>query len=153
MISELFILLKKHNLKISSAESITGGTFSSLIVNEPGASNYFLGGFICYSNEFKYDILNVDKNIEIVSIEMAQQLAVNSRIKTNANISISFTGNASINGIENKQQGLSYVAISNKNEVVVLEYKSNSKEREQIIVDTAQAGLNFLINFIRQNYK
>ncbi len=104
MVKELFELLKKNNLTLVAVESITGGKFSNLLVNEEGASSFFKGSFICYSNKFKYDILKVSKDIDVVSFEMAKQLAFNSRKLMNSNLAISFTGNSSENGIENKKK-------------------------------------------------
>lgn len=153
MINELFNKLKEHNLTLSAAESITGGKFSSLITNEFGASEFFKGSFVCYSNEYKYNVLKVNKGLEIISNEMAIELSQNSRRVAGSDISISFTGNASENGIEGKPKGLSYIAISNKDVTEVVEYKSIEKERDTIIEDTSIFGIQLLLNFIGQNYK
>ena len=153
MIKKLFDILQKNNLTLTSAESVTGGKFSSLIISEPGSSLFFKGGFICYSNEYKYNVLKVDKNIEIISFEMATQLSQNSRKIANADISISFTGNSSSNGIENKDKGLTYIGISNKNITNVIKFRSTKKKRNDIISDISIFGVNSILKFIRQNYK
>jgi nicotinamide-nucleotide amidase len=46
-------LLKERGLKLAVAESCTGGLLSARLVNVPGSSQYFLGGFVVYSNELK----------------------------------------------------------------------------------------------------
>lgn len=153
MIKELFEILEEKNLTISAAESITGGKFSSLIVSEPGASKIFKGSFICYSNEYKYNVLKVSKDIEIVSYQMAMELAENSREIANSEISISFTGNSSSDGIESKNKGESYVAISSENQMEVIKFQSLKKDRIEIIEETANFGLGLLLRFIRQHYK
>ncbi len=106
MVKELFNILKQNNLTIASAESITGGAFSSLVVKEAGASEFLKGAFVCYTNEYKYNVLGVSKDIEIVSEQMAIELAESTKEKANSSIAISFTGNSSPNGIEGKLQGL-----------------------------------------------
>lgn len=152
MIKKLFKELKKNNLTISSAESITGGRFSSLLVEEEGASNFLKGSFVCYDKEFKYKILNVSKNIEIVSPKMAEELSIKSRKLSESDISISFTGNSSDNGIEGKQKGLVYIGISNNKTTEVTKYISSKNERKEIIDDVASNGVKILFEFIKKNY-
>ena len=55
-------LLRKYNLKISTAESCTGGLASAKLVNVPGASEVFTHGFITYSNKAKRKILGVNRD-------------------------------------------------------------------------------------------
>jgi nicotinamide-nucleotide amidase len=55
-------LLKKKKLKISFAESCTGGLLSSAITSVSGSSKVFNLGLIAYSNESKIKILNISKN-------------------------------------------------------------------------------------------
>ncbi len=152
MINTLFEKLKNNNLSISAAESVTGGKFSSLIVSKNGASSFFKGSFICYSNEFKYNILNVREDIKIISHEMASELSIKSRELSKANISISFTGNSSKNGIEMKPKGLVYIAISNSDTMKNIKYVSKENTREKIIDDISNKGIKFLLEFIEKNY-
>ncbi|WP_342272848.1 CinA family protein [Spiroplasma endosymbiont of Acasis viretata] len=48
--TELLVLLDKFNFRISCYESITGGLFAQEITSIAGASKYFIGGFITYTN-------------------------------------------------------------------------------------------------------
>ncbi len=52
-------LLDKNGLSLALAESCTGGLVASRITDVPGASNYFLGGIVAYSNQMKTDVLGV----------------------------------------------------------------------------------------------
>ena len=153
MIKKLFTKLEKHNLSISSAESITGGRFSNLLTQEEGASKMHKGSFVCYSNDFKHKVLKVPVDIKIVSEEMAKMLAINSREITCSDISISFTGNASDNSGNNTPKGLTYIGISNVDVCEVIAYKSIEINRKKIIDDTAITGIQLLIKFIENNYK
>ncbi len=148
MVKKIFELLKQNNLTISSAESITGGRFSNLIVNEPGASEFFKGAFVCYTNEYKYNVLGVSKDIEIVSEEMAIQLAKAAREKANSSIAISFTGNSSANGIENKEKGMAWIAVTNGENFETFQYFSQGSTREEIINDVSANGLVIILNFL-----
>ena len=59
----LIRLLIKKKLKISFAESCTGGLLASSITSISGASKIFSLGLITYSNQAKIKILKVNKNI------------------------------------------------------------------------------------------
>ena len=56
-IKELFSILDKYKLKISSVESFTGGLFSSSITSVPGSSKYFEGCIVSYDTQIKIDLL------------------------------------------------------------------------------------------------
>ena len=58
---KIFIILKKKNLKISFAESCTGGLLSSSIASVGGSSKVFSMGLVTYSNESKITILKIPK--------------------------------------------------------------------------------------------
>ncbi len=150
MVRELFKILEQKNLTISSAESITGGRFSSLIVNEPGASKYFKGAFVCYTNEYKYNVLGVSKDIEIVSEEMAIELAHAARLKANSSIAISFTGNSSADGIEGKEKGMAWIAITDGENTFTEQYFSQANDREEIITEISANGFVKILNFLGQ---
>ncbi len=148
MFNKLLETLKMYNLTISSAESITGGRFSSLIVEVPGASEFFKGGFVCYTNEYKYNVLGVSKDIDIVSKEMAMELAWAAKEKANSSIAISFTGNSSASGIENKPKGLSFISVTDGRRTEVVEFVSRKENRQEIIEDTAIEGVRIILDFL-----
>lgn len=152
MIRKIFEILKTNGQTLCSAESITGGKFSSTLISRPGASEIFNGGFICYSPEFKYNVLEVSKEIDIISEEMAIELAKSSLKKTNSDFAISFTGNASPNGIENQEKGLSWMAITDGEESKTLKFYSEKQSRIEIIEDTVEKGIEFIFNFLTEKY-
>lgn len=111
-------LLKKHKLKISIAESATGGLISSRITDIPGSSDYFMSGFIVYSNESKIKILGVKKNtlarFGSISGETASEMAKNARLIGNSDIGISITGIAGPRGAcPGKPLGTHYIGLFN----------------------------------------
>jgi len=95
-------LLIDNKLKISIAESCTGGSLASLLTKIPGASNYFDRAYIVYSNQAKIEVLNVGAEkidkfgavSDIVALEMARGVLKN----TNADIVVSITGVAGPTG-------------------------------------------------------
>lgn len=101
-ISKLIELLKSRKLKITAAESCTGGSLSSLLTKFAGASAYFDRGYIVYSNQAKIDDLKVDAKIikkfgavsDVVALEMAKGALNNSK----ADIAVAITGIAGPEG-------------------------------------------------------
>jgi PncC family amidohydrolase len=83
---------------VAVAESVTGGLLASSFIDERGASSYFLGGVVAYSNESKISILGIDRNMvercNGVSEEVAEEMAINVAAKFGADIGVSVTGYA-----------------------------------------------------------
>jgi nicotinamide-nucleotide amidase len=110
-------ILKKKKLKISFAESCTGGMLASQITSISGASEVFKLGMVTYSNQAKIDILHVPKEIlkkyGAVSKECCEIMAKNIQKIGKSHIGISITGVAGPKGGTLKKPiGLVYVGIS-----------------------------------------
>ncbi|MEN3028253.1 MAG: nicotinamide-nucleotide amidohydrolase family protein [Aquificaceae bacterium] len=117
-------LLRERGLKLATAESCTGGLLSARIVNVPGSSAYFVGGFIVYANELKTKLLSVDEEIlkkyGAVSEEVCRQMAIGALEETDADIALAITGiSGPAGGSPEKPPGLTYIALSTDREVVV----------------------------------
>ena len=73
-------LLEKKNIKVSTAESCTGGLVAAALVNVAGISNWFEEGYVTYSNTAKQKLLGVDKDtleqFGAVSEQTARQMAI-----------------------------------------------------------------------------
>lgn len=113
MIRQLFEKLKRENLRLASLESLTGGLFAASITSVPGASDVFVGSAVTYSNEAKVNLGVQKETIDAhgaISSECAKEM-VKAAIKTfNADVAISFTGNAGPTSVEGKPVGLVYVS-------------------------------------------
>lgn len=112
---DLIKALKEKKLTIASVESLTGGLFASEIVNCAGASDVYLGSIISYANIVKQDLLNIDKQIiekyGVVSKEVAMLMAKNGSLLLKSDVTVSFTGNAGPNTLENKDVGIVHTCI------------------------------------------
>jgi nicotinamide-nucleotide amidase len=95
-------LLAKVGLRLSCAESCTGGLMSHMITGVAGSSAYFRGGVVAYANGVKEDVLGVEGQTLIehgaVSEETARQMAQGVRQLTTADVAISITGIAGPGG-------------------------------------------------------
>ena len=89
-------LLDKKKLKISFAESCTGGKLSSAITSVSGSSKIFTFGFVTYSNLSKINILNIPKKLikkyGAVSIQCCLSMVNNLQKISKTNIAVSITG-------------------------------------------------------------
>ena len=95
---DLVNLLMEKNYHITTAESCTGGLVSASIVNVPDASKVLKEAYVTYAAESKTAILGVDpKTIEkynVVSEEVAKEMAFGAKLRANADVAISITGMA-----------------------------------------------------------
>ena len=97
MIKELFEELKKRNLRLSAAESLTGGLFSASITSVPGASSVFVGANVTYANDAKEALGVKQETLDkygAVSQETAKEMAISVGDYHKTDVSVSFTGNA-----------------------------------------------------------
>ncbi|MFX1569893.1 MAG: CinA family protein [Promethearchaeota archaeon] len=120
-IEKLIITFSQKNLKISVAESCTGGYVSHMFTNISGASNIFERGIVCYSNKAKIELLNVNpiilEKFGAVSENVVKQLAYNLRVLSNVDIGIGISGIAGpTGGTPEKPVGLVYIGISTEKE-------------------------------------
>ena len=129
--------LIKKKLKISFAESCTGGLLASSITSINGASKIFSLGFITYSNEAKIKILKVNKNIikkyGAVSAENCRSMVINLSKISKANINVAVTGIAGPKGGSKKKPvGLVYIGIKKSNKILISKNIFRSKNRVSI---------------------
>ena len=123
---ELVEILRRQELTISCAESLTGGLFASSICEIPGVSKIFKGGVVTYWNEIKNRVLDVPKKVieecGVVSADCASYMAKGVKNLYKTDISISFTGNAGPDEMEGKPVGLVYIGLCYKDTTFVFEY-------------------------------
>lgn len=115
------------NLTFALAESCTGGLCGSRIVEAPGASKYFLGSYVTYSNELKQSVLGVAlKTLEehgAVSRETAEEMAAGAKKKSGADVAVAITGIAGpAGGTDQKPVGTVWISVAYKNTVDSVTY-------------------------------
>lgn len=147
-------LLKKHSLKLATAESCTSGIISSKITDVNGASEVFDFGISAYSNEIKVNALNVNQKLidtyGAVSSQTAAQMAIGAMRISGADIGLSVTGVAGPQMSEGKPVGLVYVGMCDKYGlwVLKLELFDESLGREEIRERTAILALDFVRRYL-----
>ena len=147
-------LLSKKRLRISFAESCTGGLLSSSITSINGSSKVFTVGLVTYSNQAKIKILKVPKKIIMkhgaVSYETCLSMVKNLNKISKTNISVSITGIAGPNGgTKEKPVGLVYIGIKKDNKILVKKYYFKTNKRILIQKATVNKALNLVLSFIK----
>ena len=146
--------LIKKNLKISFAESCTGGLLASSITSISGASKIFNLGLITYSNQAKIRFLKVNKNIikkyGAVSHECCLAMVNNLSKISKANINVSITGIAGPNGgTKQKPVGLVYIGIKRGNKTQINKCFFKNKTRSYIQKATVKKALELVVRITK----
>ena len=146
-------LLRKKALKISFAESCTGGLLSSSITSISGSSKVFTLGLITYSNQAKVKLLKVSPNIlkkhGAVSYETCLSMVKNLSKISKTNVSISVTGIAGPNGgTRNKPVGLVYIGLKKGTKILVKKFNFKSKKRLSIQRSTVNEAFKLILKTI-----
>ena len=147
-------LLSKKKLKISFAESCTGGLLSSSITSISGSSKVFTLGLITYSNKSKINILKVPKKIIMkhgaVSYETCLSMVKNLYKISRTNISLSITGVAGPNGgTKQKPVGLVFIGVKKGNKTLVKKFLFKNSTRNSIQRSTVNKSLNLILSFAK----
>ena len=152
--SNIIKKLNKKKLKISFAESCTGGLLSSAITSVSGSSKVFNLGLVTYSNQSKIKVLKVSKKIirkyGAASEQVCKAMAKNVSKIGKTNMSVSVTGIAGPNGgTRKKPVGLVYVGIKKDNKISIKKYLFKNKGRSYIQKATVNKCLGLILSALK----
>ena len=147
-------LLSKKQLKISFAESCTGGLLSCAITSVSGSSKVFALGLVTYSNQSKNNILKIPKKTLIkygaVSYESCLSMVKNLSKISKTKVSVSITGIAGPKGgTRKKPVGLVYIGIKKGNKTLVKKHLFKNKGRLYIQKAAVNKSLGIILSFIK----
>lgn len=150
-------LLDRYKLRMTTAESCTGGLIAGTLINVPGISSWYEEGYITYSNEAKEKLLHVShdtlEKYGAVSSQTATEMAVGAIKAANANISVISTGIAGPDGgTAEKPVGLVYIACCFDKEVTVEKHVFNGN-RTEVRNASVEAALQLVIRTIQNKYE
>ena len=118
-------LLREKNMTFSAAESCTGGDVAKRFTDMPGASSFFLGGVVTYTNGAKAKLLGIDRDmiedIGAVSYEVAKEMAENVRRIIGTDIGVGVTGLAGPDGDGVHEVGTVFVSMATAEQTWVKE--------------------------------
>lgn len=141
-------LLEQKKLRVTTAESCTGGLIAGALVNVPGISEWFGEGYVTYSNEAKERLLGVShgtlETYGAVSEQTAREMAEGAAKAADADVSVVSTGIAGPDGgTEEKPVGLVYIGCFCKGTVRVEKHLFDG-DRAQVRAQSVQAALSLL---------
>ena len=151
---EIVALLAQKNLKLTTAESCTGGMIASTLINVPGISDYYDEGYITYANKAKCKLLSVDEKVlnkkGAVSCEVAAMMAQGAAKAAGADAAIAVTGIAGPGGgSKEKPVGLVYIGCYLCGQVKVKENHFKGS-RLEIRTQTTKAALKMMCDWLKE---
>tara|TARA_Y100000589_G_scaffold259988_1_gene249675 strand:- start:1163 stop:2401 length:1239 start_codon:yes stop_codon:yes gene_type:complete len=150
----LSTVLKKKNRTISTAESLTSGALAARVTSVPGASEYFKGGIVAYSNDIKISHLGVGiDQIQLkgaVSKEVVEQMALGAKGLFGTDFAVSTSGIAGPSGgTDEKPVGTVWIGVAGP-EGVISERFQMGKGRERVVEKTIFTALSLLLKVVNQ---
>ena len=151
---KLINLLKKKKLKISFAESCTGGLMSSVITSNSGSSKVFDLGLVTYSNHTKQKILRVPnkviKKYGAVSVQCCLSMVNNLSKISNSHINISITGIAGPKGgTREKPVGLVFIGLKFRGKTLINKYLFKNRSRKNFQKITVNKVIKTVLSIIK----
>ena len=146
--------LSKKKLKISLAESCTGGLLSSAITSISGSSKIFTLGLVAYSNQSKIKVLKVPKKTirkyGAVSEQVCLVMVKNVSKIGKTSMCVSITGTAGpTGGTKKKPVGLIYIGIKKNNKINVKKYLFKNKGRSYIQKAAVNKSLRLILSALK----
>lgn len=147
----LGLALRARNWTMATAESSTGGLIGHAITATPGASDYYAGGVICYSNRAKEIGLGVSHELleaqGAVSAEVAAALASGAAHRFETEIGVSVTGIAGPDGgSERKPLGTHYLGVARAAQPARVEHRVFPHDRAGNQAAAALAALQLALD-------
>lgn len=142
-------------LTVGSAESCTGGRIAEAIIATPGASSYFKGGIVSYTNEVKENLLGVDHQLLEEKTAVCEEVAVamvKGAIKTlGVDYAVASTGTAGpTGGTKEIPVGTIWLACGSKDEVVTMKLEEDYGRDINLAIATSKA-LQMLLKYLQDH--
>lgn len=152
MSKELLSLLYESGKTLATAESCTAGMIATAITMVPGASNYFKGGIVSYSDDVKKLVLGVDAAVidehTAVCEEVARQMVKGVIKALGVDYAVSATGFAGPGSGGGVPVGTIWLACGNSDEQTTL-CLTEDEGRDKNVENAVPRALNLLLDFIR----
>jgi nicotinamide-nucleotide amidase len=140
-------LLRERKAKLATAESLTGGLLGQRITSIAGSSDYYLGGFLTYSDAMKTSLLGVDPGLiaqhTAVSEPVAAAMASGARERTGADFAISTSGEAGPKSNTGAIPGTVFIGFASKDHSEAVRFVMPG-DRNRVRGFTSNAALDLL---------
>ena len=146
-------LLRGLGATVAVAESCTGGMVAERITSVAGSSDYFVGGFLTYTDQMKVDALGVDPALiaahTAVSEEVARAMADGARIRTGATYAVSTTGEAGPESGSGAPVGTVYIGFAGPEGAEAIRFTFPG-DRQRVRLFATQGALDYLRRVLRE---
>ena len=151
---EVSQLLWEMEKTVGTAESCTGGRIAEALISIPGASKYFKGGVVCYVDEIKERLLNVDAHVleeqTAVCEEVARQLVKGACHTLNTDYAIAATGFAGpTGGTKDIPIGTIWLACGTPEKQVAVKVEEDHGRDINLAIATNKA-MQLFLNFLKE---
>ena len=148
--------LYKNNETLCTAESCTGGKISQAIIAVPGASQYFKGSIVAYSNEVKENLLHVSHQVleeqSAVCEEVAKQMVVGACQAMQCDYAISTTGIAGpTGGTVESPVGTIWIGYGSKDDVRTLKLSDDFGRDINLEIATSKA-MQLFVEYYKEKH-
>jgi nicotinamide-nucleotide amidase len=146
---------KRHDTKLATVESCTGGLLSAILTELPGSSHMFTHGFVTYANEAKQEMVGVPKALietyGAVSEKVARAMAEGALQSSSADLAISITGIAGPGGGgETKPVGTVHFACAQKGKPTLHQHKIFAGDRSEIRHAAVDCALDMILKELQR---
>lgn len=148
-------LLYRSEKTMGTAESCTGGRIAEAIISVPGASNYFKGGIVSYTDEVKENLLGVSHEVLLeqtaVCEEVARQMVLGAIKTLHVDYAVSATGVAGpTGGTAENPVGTIWLAYGSKDDVRTVKL-TKDYGRDINLAIAANTALKSIYNFLKEH--
>jgi len=145
---------KERGLTIASAESCTGGLFSHLITNIPGASQFFKGSLVAYTESAKVEVLGVPqetiKESGLVSAPVAREMAVRVSGIFSSQVGVAITGSAGPTAEEGSKVGDVWISVYRSGTYPTTRSFEFEGDRERIKEQAVVEAMKMLLEILQR---
>lgn len=147
--------LYESHRTLATAESCTSGRIAEVITSVPGASTYYKGGTICYSNEAKTKVLGIDATLieekNAVSEEVAREMVRGAIRLLGTDYAIATTGFAGPGAEAGIPVGTIYIACGTTDDIRCIKLEGDEGRDENLRRATARA-LALFVDYLREQF-
>jgi len=150
---EILYKLYESGKTIATAESCTSGRIGEVITSVPGASAYYKGGTICYSNEAKTTVLNIDADLiaekNAVSEDVAKEMVKGVINLLGTDYAIATTGFAGPGAEAGIPVGTIWIACGTADDIRTLKLEGD-EGREANLRNATNKALQFFVSYLKE---
>ena len=155
LVERLAAELSQRGMRVTLAESCTGGWIAKNLTDFAGSSAWFEYGFVTYGNNAKADLLNIDPALidgfGAVSREVAEAMAAGALMRASADLSIAVTGIAGPDGgTPEKPVGTVWMAWALQGERVFSECHCFEGDRDTVRRQTVSTALRQALQYLEK---